>query len=325
VTSRARLEDSCRSPTRCVRSAAGGRPGPRGEHAAHRHLELHASCSTAPIRRNPQTKLLEKIRRQTFPRGQDREGLLTLRARRAVGERAAAGGPEHRHQRRAVAARHQFKAVNIPVRRDLAPAPPMVLRAEHKLQQVFLNLSSTRGRDAPGGWLSVTTRAAGEWRTVEVGDTAPHPGGTPLAHLRPFSRRRLGQGTGRPLHHVCIGRRARRDHQLRQPSGGGTRFTLALPLLPAANAPPPRRADARVGPWRAPAPSRHRRRRDHAGDLEALLTPRATTCGSRRTARRAWTWPAPCLRRRHRRVMMPAWTALAVLDELKRSTTTWPS
>ena len=75
----------------------------------------------------------------------------------------------------------------------------MVFGMEHKLQQVFLNLF-INARDAmpKGGWLSVTTRAAGESAIVEVGDTGS---GIPAEHLSRiydpfFTTKALGQGTG---------------------------------------------------------------------------------------------------------------------------------
>ena len=209
---------------------------------------------------DPQTKLLEKIERQTFRAAKIVNGLLTLaRGGQAANERAPVDLNTVINDVLSLL-EHQFRAVNIQVRRDLAPAPPMVFGMEHKLQQVFLNLF-INARDAmpKGGWLSVTTRADGEWAMVEVGDTgAGHPDRAPLAHLRPVLHHqgpRPGHGA-RPLDHLRHCRRARRSHQLRQPPRRGHTVHAG----PAAHARRPaggrrRRAGARIGPWRAPAPS----------------------------------------------------------------------
>ena len=147
----------------------------------------------------PDTKLLEKIERQTFRAAKIVNGLLTL----------ARGG--HASQERGPVdingvindvlslLEHQLKAVNIQVRRDLSPAPPVVVGIEHKLQQVFLNLF-INARDAmpQGGWLSITTRVDAEGVIVQVADTGA---GIPAEHLSRiydpfFTTKSLGQGTG---------------------------------------------------------------------------------------------------------------------------------
>jgi len=130
---------------------------------------------------DPRTRLLEKIERQTFRAAKIVNGLLTLaRGGQATNERAPVDV-------NVVIAdvlsllEHQLKAVNIQVRRDLAPSPPMVFGMEHKLQQVFLNLF-INARDAMprGGWLSVTTRAEGDWAAAISGrvsvNRVPSPG-----------------------------------------------------------------------------------------------------------------------------------------------------
>ena len=133
---------------------------------------------------------------------------------------------------------HQLKAVNIQVRRDLAPVPPVVYGMEHKLQQVLLNLF-INARDAmpKGGWLSVTTRAAGDSAIVEIGDTGA---GIPAEHLSRiydpfFTTKALGQGTGLGLS-ITYGIVHEHDGTITCDSrpGEGTRFVLRLPLVPAA-------------------------------------------------------------------------------------------
>jgi hypothetical protein len=187
---------------------------------------------------DPQTKLLEKIERQTFRAAKIVNGLLTLaRGGQSASERAPVDVNTVINDVLSLL-EHQFRAVNIQVRRDLCPAPPVVFGMEHKLQQVFLNLF-INARDAMprGGWLSVTTRAAGEWVTVEVGDTGA---GIPAEHLSRiydpfFTTKALGQGTGLGLS-ITYGIVGEHDGNISCDSrpGEGTRFTVALPLMPAA-------------------------------------------------------------------------------------------
>jgi hypothetical protein len=187
---------------------------------------------------DPRTKLLEKIERQTFRAAKIVNGLLTLaRGGQAPNERAPVDV-------NLVIAdvlsllEHQLKAVNIQVRRDLATAPPVVFGMEHKLQQVLLNLF-LNARDAmpKGGWLSVTTRAAGDSAVVEIGDTGA---GIPAEHLSRiydpfFTTKSLGQGTGLGLS-ITYGIVHEHDGTITCDSrpGEGTRFVLRLPLVPAA-------------------------------------------------------------------------------------------
>jgi two-component system NtrC family sensor kinase len=187
---------------------------------------------------DPQTKLLEKIERQTFRAAKIVNGLLTLaRGGQAGNERSPVDLNVVISDVLSLL-EHQFKAVNIQVRRDLAPVPPVVYGMEHKLQQVFLNLF-INARDAMprGGWLSVATGAAGEWATIEVGDTGA---GIPAEHLSRiydpfFTTKALGQGTGLGLS-ITYGIVGEHDGTIACDSrpGEGTRFTLTLPLMAAA-------------------------------------------------------------------------------------------
>jgi len=187
---------------------------------------------------DPRTRLLEKIERQTFRAAKIVNGLLTLaRGGQAANERAPV-------DINVVIAdvlsllEHQLKAVNIQVRRELAPVPPIVYGMEHKLQQVLLNLF-INARDAmpKGGWLSVTTRTVGDAAIVEIGDTGS---GIPAEHLSRiydpfFTTKALGQGTGLGLS-ITYGIVHEHDGTITCDSrpGEGTRFVLRLPLVPAA-------------------------------------------------------------------------------------------
>jgi hypothetical protein len=187
---------------------------------------------------DPQTKLLEKIERQTFRAAKIVNGLLTLaRGGQSASERAPVDLNTVVNDVLSLL-EHQFRTVNIQVRRDLAAAPPVVFGTEHKLQQVFLNLF-INARDAMprGGWLSVTTRAEGDWATVEVSDTGA---GIPTEHLSRiydpfFTTKALGQGTGLGLS-ITYGIVGEHDGRITCDSrpGEGTRFTLALPLMAGA-------------------------------------------------------------------------------------------
>jgi two-component system, NtrC family, sensor kinase len=187
---------------------------------------------------SPDSKLLEKIERQTFRAAKIVNGLLTL----------ARGG--HAEQERGpvdvnlvvndvlALLEHQLKVVSIQVRRDLCPTAPIVSGIEHKLQQVFLNLF-INARDAmpKGGWLSITTRMADGEVMVQVADTGA---GIPAEHLSRiydpfFTTKSLGQGTGLGLS-ITYGIVREHDGSMTCDSrvGEGTRFTLTLPMAPVA-------------------------------------------------------------------------------------------
>jgi two-component system, NtrC family, sensor kinase len=187
---------------------------------------------------DPQTKLLEKIERQTFRAAKIVNGLLTLARGGQTGIERAPVDVNVVINDVLSLLEHQLKGVNIQVRRDLSPEPPVVLGMEHKLQQVFLNLF-INARDAMprGGWLSVTTRLDGDWATVEVGDTGA---GIPAEHLARiydpfFTTKGLGQGTGLGLS-ITYGIVGEHDGTIACDSrpGEGTRFTLTFPLMAAA-------------------------------------------------------------------------------------------
>jgi signal transduction histidine kinase len=196
-----------------------------------------------------ETKLLEKIERQTFRAAKIVNGLLTLaRGGRAVQERGPVDVNVVINDVLSLL-EHQFKAVSIQVRRDLSPLAPLVDGVEHKLQQVFLNLF-INARDAmpKGGWLSVTTRVDASSVTVHVGDTGA---GIPAEHLSRiydpfFTTKSLGQGTGLGLS-ITYGIVREHDGSMTCESrvGEGSRFTIVFPCSPAAERPSAAGADGR--------------------------------------------------------------------------------
>jgi signal transduction histidine kinase len=109
---------------------------------------------------------------------------------------------------------------------------------EHKLQQVLLNLCLNAKDAMPkGGWLSITTRAAGRRVVVEVSDTGT---GIPAEYLARiydpfFTTKTMGQGTGLGLS-ITYGIVREHDGSIDCEStvGQGTRFIIGLPAAAAA-------------------------------------------------------------------------------------------
>jgi two-component system NtrC family sensor kinase len=186
---------------------------------------------------DPRTRLLEKIERQTFRAAKIVNGLLNL-------SRPASASSERIHvDLNAVVSdvlsllEHQFEVGKIKVRRELSGTPVTVLGIEHQLQQVFLNLF-LNARDAMprGGWLSVTTRAAGGRAVAEVADTGSGIPPEQLSRIYDpfFTTKAIGRGTGLGLS-ITYGIVREHDGEIHCDStvGKGTRFTLALPLAEA--------------------------------------------------------------------------------------------
>jgi PAS domain S-box-containing protein len=187
---------------------------------------------------DPKTLLLEKIERQTFRAAKIVNGLLNLsRPGTASNERVEV-------DLNAVITdvfsllEHQFAVGSIKVRRDLAPLPMSVHGIEHQLQQVFLNLF-LNARDAmpSGGWLSVATRLEGDRVIAEVADTGSGIPSEQIARIYDpfFTTKAIGRGTGLGLS-ITYGIVREHDGTILCDSavGHGTRFTMALPLAPAA-------------------------------------------------------------------------------------------
>jgi two-component system NtrC family sensor kinase len=187
---------------------------------------------------DPKTVLLEKIERQTFRAAKIVNGLLNLsRPGTASNERIDV-------DLNAVITdvfsllEHQFAVGSIKVRRELSPSPATVLGIEHQLQQVFLNLF-LNARDAMprGGWLSVATRVDAGRVMVEIADTGSGIPSEQIARIYDpfFTTKSIGRGTGLGLS-ITYGIVREHDGTIDCESavGQGTRFTLALPLAPAA-------------------------------------------------------------------------------------------
>ncbi|HEX3646736.1 MAG TPA: ATP-binding protein, partial [Vicinamibacterales bacterium] len=187
---------------------------------------------------DPKTVLLEKIERQTFRAAKIVNGLLNL---------SRPGTTSHERVEVDLNAvitdvfallEHQFEVGSIKVRRELAPVMVPVHGIEHQLQQVFLNLF-LNARDAmpSGGWLSVTTRLEADRVVAEIADTGSGIPSEQIARIYDpfFTTKAIGRGTGLGLS-ITYG--IVREHEgtilCDSAVGQGTRFTMALPLAPAA-------------------------------------------------------------------------------------------
>jgi two-component system, NtrC family, sensor kinase len=187
---------------------------------------------------DPKTVLLEKIERQTFRAAKIVNGLLNL------SRPGTASNDRTEVDLNAVIVdvfallEHQFEVGSIKVRRELSAAPVLVLGIEHQLQQVFLNLF-LNARDAmpSGGWLSVSTRLEADRAVAEVADTGSGIPSEQIARIYDpfFTTKAIGRGTGLGLS-ITYGIVREHDGALQCDSavGQGTRFTMVLPLAPAA-------------------------------------------------------------------------------------------
>ena len=184
---------------------------------------------------NPQTRLLEKIERQTFRAAKIINGLLNL----ARPGRMDSGPVDINAVVNDVLTllEHQLKTAGIKVRKNLAPAPPIVQGVEFKLQQVLMNLF-LNARDAmlKGGWLSISTRAGDAQAIVEVADTGSGISAEHLSRIYDpfFTTKAAGQGTGLGLS-ITYGVVQEHQGSIECDSvvGQGTRFKLSLPLAAA--------------------------------------------------------------------------------------------
>jgi PAS domain S-box-containing protein len=185
---------------------------------------------------DPKTKVLEKIERQTFRAAKIVNGLLNL-ARPA---QVDSGPTDINAVINDVLSllEHQFRTGRIQVRKEFAPAPPIVQGIEYKLQQVFLNLFMN-ARDAMprGGWLTIATRQEADGAVVEVSDTGSGISPEVLSRIYDpfFTTKEIGKGTGLGLS-ITYGIVQEHGGTITCDSqpGQGTRFTLRLPLAAQA-------------------------------------------------------------------------------------------
>jgi two-component system, NtrC family, sensor kinase len=191
---------------------------------------------------DPKTRLLEKIERQTFRAAKIVNGLLNLSRPAASGSSDLAPVDLNVVINDVFSLlEHQFAMHKIKVRRELADGAVTVLGLEHKLQQVFLNLFLNAKDAMPrGGWLSVTTRVAGDGRVLaEVADTGSGIPNEYLARIYDpfFTTKAIGQGTGLGLS-ITYGIVREHEGNIDCDSivGQGTRFTLEFPSAPAERA-----------------------------------------------------------------------------------------
>jgi two-component system, NtrC family, sensor kinase len=181
---------------------------------------------------DPKTAVLEKIERQTFRAAKIVNGLLNL-ARPA---QVDSGPCDINTVINDVLSllEHQFRNGSIQVRKELAPASPLVQGVEHKLQQVFLNLF-LNARDAmpKGGWLTIVTRQQRGSALIEVADTGSGIPAEQLSRIYDpfFTTKAIGKGTGLGLS-ITYGIVQEHGGTISCDSqvGQGTRFTIQLPL-----------------------------------------------------------------------------------------------
>ena len=188
---------------------------------------------------DPRTQVLEKIERQTFRAAKIVNSLLNLSRPASVGLLESAPVDVNGIISDVLALlEHQLEAGNITVRRELSSVPAIVLGAEHKIQQVFLNLF-LNARDAmpKGGWLSIATQRVGGQIVAVVSDTGS---GIPPENLGRiydpfFTTKVMTQGTGLGLS-ISYGIVREHDGTLTCEStlGQGTRFTASFPDASAA-------------------------------------------------------------------------------------------
>ncbi len=184
---------------------------------------------------HPDTKVLEKIERQTFRAAKIVNGLLNL-ARPAQTESGAVDLNVVINDV-LVLLEHQLRTGRIQVRKELSASPLLIQGVEYKLQQVLLNLF-LNARDAMprGGWLTIATRDDEAGAAIEVGDTGSGIPPEQLSRIYDpfFTTKEIGKGTGLGLS-ITYGIVQEHGGTINCEStiGQGTRFTLVLPMVSA--------------------------------------------------------------------------------------------
>jgi hypothetical protein len=184
---------------------------------------------------HPDTKVLEKIERQTFRAAKIVNGLLNL-ARPAQTESGAVDLNVVINDV-LVLLEHQLRTGRIQLRKELNASPLLIQGVEYKLQQVFLNLF-LNARDAMprGGWLTIATRDDEAGAAIEVGDTGSGIPPEQLSRIYDpfFTTKEIGKGTGLGLS-ITYGIIQEHGGTINCEStiGQGTRFTLLLPMASA--------------------------------------------------------------------------------------------
>ena len=184
---------------------------------------------------HPNTKVLEKIERQTFRAAKIVNGLLNL-ARPAQTESGAVDLNVVINDV-LVLLEHQLRTGRIQVRKELSASPLLIQGVEYKLQQVLLNLF-LNARDAMprGGWLTIATRDDEAGAAIEVGDTGSGIPPEQLSRIYDpfFTTKEIGKGTGLGLS-ITYGIVQEHGGTINCEStiGQGTRFTLVLPMVSA--------------------------------------------------------------------------------------------
>ncbi len=204
-------EDGLDRPARRRRRA-------RGEHAAHRHLELHADAARRRGSGRSPHEAAREDRAADVPGGQNRQRPAQPRAAGQGG--AGAGRSARRHQRRAVAARAPVPDQQRPgaegSRRGGADRPGHRAQAAAGVPQPV----PERARCDAEGRVAVDLDAGRDRADRRGGrrHRRRHPGRAPLAYLRSVlhdQADRPGHGT-RAVHHLRHRPRPRRAHHVRQ-------------------------------------------------------------------------------------------------------------
>ena len=295
-------EDGVDRPARRRRRA-------RGEHAAHRHLELHADAAGGRRARRSADQGAREDRAADVPRRQDRQ---------RPAEPGAAGAG--RQRARSTSTRSSTtcsrcsstssRTGSIQVRKELAAPAPVVQGIEYKLQQVFLNLF-LNARDAMPQRRLADDRHPRRRATARR-SRSPTPArafppsscrASTIRSSRPRTSARAPASACRSPTASCRSTAARSPATARSARAPASRLSLPLAVGPASGA-------HGVTHGTPDTPTRHTptaRPMTRTGSilviddeeimreiLEALLTREGYRCASPRTPPRASSWPARC-------------------------------